>query len=51
MIDFIGSGATGVVYKCIDTETGELNAVKIISKSRIKHIEYLENEIKLIEKL
>jgi len=52
-IQVIGSGSFGKVVKCVDLETNEKVAVKIIdiSKYSLKYIEKIKSEIHILEQL
>jgi len=52
-LEVIGSGSFGKVVKCIELETNEKVAVKIIdiSKYSVKYIEKIKSEINILEQL
>ena len=47
----IGEGAYGVVYKATEITTGEIRAIKVIQKSKIKNYERFINEITALRTL
>ena len=51
IIQKLGSGSYGVVYKAIHKTSGSERAIKVIPRSKIKNMDRFRTEIKIMQHL